>query len=178
MDLEALALIRRKKQDKLDKVFIEIAKQIGTLSYCTRAKVGAVLVKSGNVISFGYNGTPSGMDNCCEDKVYMNGSEGGWIDPETILTKYPFEDDNERFRLVSKSEVLHAESNCILKAAKMGLSTDGATMYLTLSPCKDCAKLILQSGVKRVVYLDLFYRDNGSVEFLKQFIKVEKYEVQ
>jgi dCMP deaminase len=152
VDLEALALTRRKKQDKLDKVFIEIAKQIGTLSYCTRAKVGAVLVKSGNVISFGYNGTPSGMENCCEDEI-----DG---------------------KLVSKSEVLHAESNCILKAAKMGLSTDGTTMYLTLSPCKDCAKLILQSGVKRVVYLDLFYRDNGSVEFLKQFIKVEKYEVQ
>ena len=152
MDLEALALTRRKKQDKLDKVFIEIAKQIGTLSYCTRAKVGAVLVKSGNVISFGYNGTPTGMDNCCEDEI-----DG---------------------KLVSKSEVLHAESNCILKAAKMGLSTDGSTMYLTLSPCKDCAKLILQSGVKRVVYLELFYRDNGSVEFLKQFIQVEKYEVQ
>ena len=66
----------------------------------------------------------------------------------------------------------------IVEIAKMGLSTDGRTMYLTLSPCKDCAKLILQSGVKRVVYLDLFYRDNGSVEFLKQFIKVEKYEVQ
>lgn len=152
MDLEALVLTRRKKQDKLDKVFIEIAKQIGTLSYCTRAKVGAVLVKAGNVISFGYNGTPSGMDNCCEDEI-----DG---------------------KLVSKIEVLHAESNCILKAAKMGLSTDGATMYLTLSPCKDCSKLILQAGVKRVVYLELFYRDNGSVEFLKQFIKVEKYEVQ
>jgi dCMP deaminase len=144
--------ISEKKQKRLDSVFIEIAKQIGTLSYCTRAKVGAVLVKSGNVISFGYNGTPSGMENCCEDEI-----DG---------------------KLVSKSEVLHAESNCILKAAKMGLSTDGTTMYLTLSPCKDCAKLILQSGVKRVVYLDLFYRDNGSVEFLKQFIKVEKYEVQ
>jgi dCMP deaminase len=152
VDLEALVLTRRKKQDKLDKVFIEIAKQIGTLSYCTRAKVGAVLVKSGNVISFGYNGTPSGMENCCEDEI-----DG---------------------KLVSKSDVLHAESNCILKAAKMGLSTDGSTMYLTLSPCKDCSKLILQSGVKRVVYLELFYRDNGSVEFLKQFIKVEKYEVQ
>jgi dCMP deaminase len=152
VDLEALVLTRRKKQDKLDKVFIEIAKQIGTLSYCTRAKVGAVLVKAGNVISFGYNGTPSGMDNCCEDEI-----DG---------------------KLVSKIEVLHAESNCILKAAKMGLSTDGATMYLTLSPCKDCSKLILQAGVKRVVYLELFYRDNGSVEFLKQFIKVEKYEVQ
>ena len=143
--------ISNKKQQKLDKVFIEIVKQIATLSYCVRAKVGAVLVKSGNIISFGYNGTPSGMENCCE-----------------------YELNNE---LVTKQEVLHAESNCILKAAKMGLCTDNCTMYLTLSPCKDCSKLILQAGIKRVVYLELFYKDNGSVDFLKQFIKVEKYEI-
>lgn len=143
--------ISNKKQQKLDKVFIEIVKQIATLSYCVRAKVGAVLVKSGNIISFGYNGTPSGMENCCE-----------------------YELNNE---LVTKQEVLHAESNCILKAVKMGLCTDNCTMYLTLSPCKDCSKLILQAGIKRVVYLELFYKDNGSVDFLKQFIKVEKYEI-
>ncbi len=140
------------KQNRLDKVFLNIAKEVSTLSYCVRAKVGCVIVKNSNVISFGYNGTPSGMDNCCE---------------ETIDGK-----------LVSKSEVLHAESNAILKATKMGFSTDGATMYVTLSPCKDCAKLIIQAGIKKVVYSELFYRDNGSVEFLKQFIKVEKYEVQ
>lgn len=139
------------KQKRLDRVFLNIAKEVSTLSYCVRAKVGSVIVKDGNVISFGYNGTPSGSDNCCEEEV-----EG---------------------KLVSKSEVLHAESNAILKAAKMGFSTDGATMYLTLSPCKDCAKLILQSGIKRVVYLELFYRDNGSVDFLKQFIQVEKYDL-
>jgi len=139
------------KQKRLDRVFLNIAKEVSTLSYCVRAEVGSVIVKDGNVISFGYNGTPSGSDNCCEEEV-----EG---------------------KLVSKSEVLHAESNAILKAAKMGFSTDGATMYLTLSPCKDCAKLILQSGIKRVVYLELFYRDNGSVDFLKQFIQVEKYDL-
>jgi dCMP deaminase len=101
----------------------------------------------------GYNGTPSGMDNCCEEI-------------------------KEDGRLVTKSEVLHAESNAILKAAKMGLSTDGATMYCTLSPCKDCSKLILSSGIKKVVYLELFKRDNGSVDFLKQFIQVEQYGIQ
>jgi dCMP deaminase len=137
------------KQNRLDKVFLNIAKEVSTLSYCVRAKVGCVIVKNSNVISFGYNGTPSGMDNCCE---------------ETIDGK-----------LVSKSEVLHAESNAILKATKMGFSTDGATMYVTLSPCKDCAKLIIQAGIKKVVYSELFYRDNGSVEFLKQFIDIEKY---
>lgn len=141
------------KQKKLDTTFINIAKEIAALSYCERAKVGSILVKNGNIISMGYNGTPSGMDNCCEEI-------------------------KEDGRLVTKSEVLHAESNAILKAAKMGLSTDGATMYCTLSPCKDCSKLILSSGIKKVVYLELFKRDNGSVDFLKQFIQVEQYGIQ
>jgi dCMP deaminase len=139
------------KQKKLDTVFINIAKEISTLSHCVRAKVGSVLVKNGNIISMGYNGMPTGMDNCCEETLPND-------------------------QLLTKAEVLHAESNALLKAAKMGLSTDGATMYCTLSPCKDCAKLILQSGVKKVVYLELFNRDNGSVEFLNNFISVEKYE--
>ena len=138
------------KQRRLDKVFINIAKELSTLSYCIRAKVGSILVKDGNVISMGYNGTPSGMHNYCE-----------------IL--------NEDGSLTTKSDVLHAESNAILKAARMGVSTNGTTMYCTLSPCKDCAKLILQSGVKRVVYLDKFPRDNGSIEFIKQFITVEQF---
>ena len=138
------------KQRRLDEIFINISKELSTLSYCVRAKVGSLLAKDGNIISMGYNGTPSGMDNCCETQ-------------------------NEDGSLVTKSDVLHAESNAILKAARMGVSTDGTTMYCTLSPCKDCAKLILQSGVKRVVYLDKFPRDNGSIEFLKQFITVEQF---
>ena len=147
---EAMTL-RDAKQKKLDSVFANIAKEISTLSHCVRAKVGSVLVKNGNIISMGYNGMPSGMENCCEDT----------LDDGSLLTK---------------SEVLHAESNALLKAAKMGLSTEGTTMYCTLSPCKDCSKLIMQSGVKRVVYLELFSRDNGSVDFLKQFISVEQYD--
>jgi dCMP deaminase len=131
------------KKYKLDSVYINIAKEIGTLSYCERAKVGAVIVKDGNLISFGYNGTPASMDNCCE-----NGD-------------------------ITLSHVIHAECNAILKAAKSGYAVDGATLYLTLSPCKECAKLILQSGINRVVY-DKEYRDAAGIEFLKQFIKVEK----
>lgn len=141
------------KQKRLDRLFLNIAKEISQMSYCVRAKVGSVLVKNGNIISMGYNGMPSGLENCCEDTL----------------------DDG---KLVTKSEVLHAESNALLKAAKMGLSTEGTTMYCTLSPCKDCSKLILSAGVKRVVYLELFKRDNGSVDFLKQFIEVEKYETE
>jgi dCMP deaminase len=103
--------------------------------------------KDGNIISFGYNGTPSGMDNCCEE-------------------------DN-----VTLKHVIHAECNAILKAAKTGNSVDGSTLYLTLSPCLDCSKLILQSGIKRVVYLNE-YRNSEGIDFLKQFIQVENYDVQ
>jgi len=130
--------------NKLDKVFINIAKETSTLSHCVRSKVGAVLVKDGNLISFGYNGTPSGMDNCCER-------------------------DN-----VTLPHVIHAEINVIIKAAKTGNSVDGSTLYLTLSPCLDCSKVILQSGIKRVVYLNQ-YRNLEGVNFLKQFIEVEQY---
>jgi dCMP deaminase len=134
------------KQQKLDKTFINIAKEVGTLSHCTRSKVGAVLVKAGNVISFGYNGTPAGMDNCCEENN------------------------------VTKDEVIHAEMNAILKAAKSGNAVEGSTLYLTLSPCKECSKLILQSGVKKVVYLNR-YRNLDGIQFLSQFIEVEQYDI-
>lgn len=130
--------------NKLDKVFINIAKETSTLSHCVRSKVGAILVKDGNIISMSYNGTPSGMDNCCEKDN----------------TTLPY--------------VIHAEMGAILKAAKTGNSVDGSTLYLTLSPCLDCSKLILQSGIKKVVYLTN-YRNLEGVEFLKQFIEVEQY---
>lgn len=134
------------KQRKLDTVYLNIAKEISTLSHCTRSKVGAVIVKDNNIISFGYNGTPAGVDNCCE----RHG--------------------------VTVPEVIHAEMNAILKAAKTGHSVDGASLYLTLSPCVECAKLILQSGIKRVVYLDQ-YRKTEGVDFLKQFIDITRYEI-
>ena len=134
------------KKLKLDEVFINIAAEIGSLSHCTRSKVGAVLVKDGNVISFGYNGTPAGMDNCCEENN------------------------------VTKDEVIHAEMNAILKAAKSGNAVDGSTLYLSLSPCQNCCKLIIQSGISRVVYLE-DYRDISPVIFLSKFIQVEKHEI-
>ena len=130
--------------NKLDKVFINIAKETSTLSHCVRSKVGAVLVRDGNIISFGYNGTPSGMDNHCEE----NG--------------------------ITLNHVIHAEVNAVLKAAKTGNSVDGSTLYLTLSPCLDCSKVILQSGIKRVVYLTK-YRNSEGIDFLNQFIQVEQY---
>lgn len=135
------------KQRKLDSVFMNITKEVATLSHCVRFKVGAVLVKDGNIISMGYNGTPAGMDNCCER-------------------------DN-----VTLPHVIHAECNAILKAAKNGNSVNDSTIYLSLSPCLDCSKLILQSGIKRVVYLTA-YRNLEGVDFLKQFIIVEQYDTK
>ena len=135
----------RIKQKKLDTVFMNIAKEVSSLSHCTRFKVGALLVKDGNIISFGYNGTAHGADNACEE----NG--------------------------VTLPQVIHGEVNAILKAAKKGTSVDGSTLYLTLSPCLDCSKLILQSGVKRVVY-STKYRNLEGVEFLKKYITVENYD--
>lgn len=163
-------------QKKLDAMFLNVAKEVSSLSKCVRAKVGALLVKDKNIISFGYNGTPVGTCNDCETKMYVSSDSGAWLDQELITSTWPYEDGKGRYKLVTKDEVIHAESNAILKAAKMGVSTQGTTMYCTLSPCKDCSKLILQAGVERVVYLELFSRDNGSVEFLNQFISVEKYE--
>ena len=133
-------------QRQLDTVYINIAKEISSLSKCERAKVGAILVKDGNIISMSYNGTPSGMNNCCE----RNG--------------------------VTVQDVIHAEMGAILKAARSGYAEGGADLYLTLSPCSECAKLILQSGVKRVVYLEQ-YRKTDGVDFLKQFIEISQYEI-
>jgi dCMP deaminase len=135
------------EQKQLDKVFTNIAKEISTLSKCNRFKVGAILVKDGNIISMSYNGTPSGTDNCCEK-------------------------DN-----ITLPHVIHAEVGAILKAAKTGNSVNDSTIYLTLSPCLDCSKLILQSGIKRVVYLTA-YRNLEGVDFLKQFIIVEQYDTK
>ena len=134
-------------QKRLDTIFLNIAKEISTLSKCNRSKVGAILVKEGNIISMSYNGTPSGMDNCCEENN------------------------------VTLKHVIHAEMGAILKAAKTGNSVDDSTLYLTLSPCLDCSKLIVQSGIKRVVYLNE-YRNPEGIDFLKQFIQVEQYDVQ
>lgn len=134
------------KQKKLDTVYINIAKEVSTLSHCQRSKVGAVLVKDGNIIAFGYNGTPSGVDNCCER-------------------------DN-----VTVPEVIHAEMNAILKAARAGYAVEGAQLYLTLSPCVDCAKLILQSGIKRVLYSQQ-YRKTDGIDFLKRFINISQHDI-
>lgn len=126
------------KELKYAKAYLRMAKEWAKLSHCERKQVGALIVKDRMIISDGYNGTPTGFENCCEDE------EG--------LTKW---------------EVLHAEANAILKVASSTQSCKGATLYITLSPCKQCSKLIHQSGITRVVYATQ-YRDTSGLEFLEK----------
>ncbi|MFN5984251.1 MAG: deoxycytidylate deaminase [Fluviicola sp.] len=121
---------------RYDKAYLRMAKTWSELSHCERKKVGALIVKNGRIISDGYNGTPAGFDNCCENE---NG-ETNWF-------------------------VLHAEANAILKVARSTNDCSDSTLYLTLSPCKDCAKLVLQSGITRVVFIDK-YKDTTGIDFL------------
>jgi len=135
------------KKTKFDKSYLEMARIWSQNSYCKRKQVGALIVKDRMIISDGYNGTPSGFENVCED-----------------------ENDH------TKAYVLHAEANAITKVAKSSNSSDGATLYVTASPCMECAKLIIQAGIKRVVYGE-DYRVLDGVELLRRAgIEVLKYE--
>jgi dCMP deaminase len=125
-----------KKQSEIDVRYLKMAKIWAENSYCKRRKVGALIVKDKMIISDGYNGTPSGFENNCED------NEG-----------------------LTKSFVLHAEANAITKVAKSNNSSDGATLYVTTSPCMECSKLIIQSGIKRVVFIEK-YRITDGLELL------------
>ena len=126
------------KQLKYDSAYLKMAREWGKLSHSKRKQVGALIVKDRMIISDGFNGTPTGFDNCCEDE---NG--------------------------VTKWEVLHAEANAILKVAASTQSCKNATLYITLSPCKDCSKLIHQAGIKRVVYANA-YKDTSGLDFLEK----------
>ena len=130
-----------------------MADRFAQLSYAKRLKVGAIVVKDNRVISIGYNGTPAGWDNDCEELVYR-------IAEEPVLK--------------TKAEVIHAEANAIIKLAKSGDSSDGGSMFITHAPCVDCAKLIFGSGINSVYYRNS-YRSEEGIEFLKKCnIVVEK----
>jgi dCMP deaminase len=126
------------KQALLDKRYLRMAKIWSENSYCQRRKVGALIVKGKMIISDGYNGTPSGFENVCEDDDF-----------------------------ITKPYVLHAEANAISKIARSHNNSDGATLYVTASPCIECAKLIIQAGIKRVVYSEHYRLDDG-IRLLKQ----------
>ena len=126
------------KQERYDRAYLRLALEWAQLSHCKRRQVGALIVKDRMIISDGYNGTPTGFENECED-------EEGY----------------------TKWYVLHAEANAISKMATSTQGCKGATLYLTLSPCKDCSKLVHQSGIKRLVYIDK-YKDTSGIEFLEK----------
>jgi len=159
------------KQKYID-LYMDWAERAAQLSHAVRLNVGAVIVKDDTVISYGYNGMPAGWDNTCEDKVWDEGA-GGWLSPEEIEAQYPYEGWHEeagrnvRYGLKTKPEVLHAESNAIAKLAKSSNSGLDADLFVTHSPCLDCAKLIYQSGIRRVFYNEN-YRDDAGVRFLEK----------
>jgi dCMP deaminase len=126
-----------RKQERYDRAYLRMALEWAKLSHCKRRQVGALIVKDGQIIADGYNGTPSGFDNSCED------CEGHthWY-------------------------VLHAEANAIMKVARSMNSAKNSTLYLTMSPCKDCSKLVHQAGIRRLVYMD-GYKDTSGIDFLK-----------
>ena len=130
------------KQHKLDVMYLKIAELISQQSYCTKRHVGAIIVKDGAIVSTGYNGTISGFENVCEYR-------------------------NEAGELKTKPDVLHAEANAITKVACSTISTEGSTIYVTCSPCIECAKLIIQSKITRVVYHTMFSKPEG-LELLKK----------
>lgn len=138
--------------NKFDKAYLKMALEWAKLSYCERKQVGALVVKDRMIISDGYNGTPSGTENCCED---ANGKTHWYV--------------------------LHAEANAILKLAGSTQSAKGATLYLTLSPCKECSKLILQAGISRLVYINAYSDDEG-ISFLKnhqiEIVQVSENELK
>lgn len=147
-------------------IYMQVAYQFAKLSYAERRKVGCVIVKDKQVISFGYNGTPHGFDNECECHDKMDPDAGAWLDAETIEEQWPLVDSKGRYKLTTKREVLHAESNAIMKVAKSTMSCEDADLYTTTCPCFDCAKLIIQAGIKKVYYTE-DYRDMSGVELLK-----------
>mgnify|MGYP001044103908 CR=1 FL=1 len=139
-------------KEKFKQAYMDVAGRFAQLSTAERLQVGAIVVKDDRIISIGYNGMPSGWDNICEDTV---------------------EEDNVT-RLVTKTEVLHAETNAISKLARSVESGEGATIFITHSPCMDCAKMIYQAGITEVYYNEE-YRSAGGIEFLKKCgLKVEK----
>jgi dCMP deaminase len=161
-------------KEKFIDLYMDWARRCSELSHARRLHVGAVIVKDDTVISYGYNGMPAGWDNDCEDYDWCSG--GGWLSPEEIDAGWPHEgtyldaDGNViegRYRLKTKPEVLHAESNAIAKLAKSNNSGLGADLFVTHSPCLDCAKLIFQSGISRVFYSEN-YRDDSGVKFLEK----------
>ena len=179
-------------KQKLKDAYMSTAEVFAELSHARRLHVGAIIVKDDRIISIGYNGMPAGWDNNCEDKLFntrfTQQKDGTWIDPLTyevvdIDEHYPFVEMSDvddsvigRYRLKTKSEVLHAETNAIAKLARSGEHGLDSDLFVTHAPCMDCAKLIYQAGIRRV-FFGTAYRDNSGVDFLTASgVQIEQLE--
>lgn len=149
----------------VDVIYMQIAYQVSKLSYAERRKVGCIIVKDEQIVSFGYNGTPHGFDNTCEETQVRNIDNP---DHKEILIEKGYECEGTCCsKQVTKQEVLHAESNALMKISKSTLTSKGAILYTTTSPCFECAKLIIQAGVKKVFYCES-YRDMSGIALLEK----------
>jgi len=170
---------------KFQKLYNNIAHEVAKMSHARRLQVGAVIVKDDRVISMGYNGMPAGWENNCEEKVYPDHYLGDYEQHyDEFDAQFPFVEEDidpdlgyaKRYALKTRPEVLHAESNAIAKLAKSNDSGDGSDIFVTHAPCIECAKLIYQSGIRRV-YFGKNYRDDSGIKFLKASgIEVIKHE--
>lgn len=170
----------QERKIEYDCTYMEIAQCIAKLSYAIRNKVGAIILsKNGQIISQGFNGTPTGQDNCCEEVICGSHFNDGTCNcgcqdnEKTIYRCKPC----EFCTLVTKKSVLHAESNAIAKCAKWLNTTEESTIYVTLSPCYDCSKLIIQSGIKRVVFSDTYRITDGLDYLVESGILVEQLDI-
>lgn len=174
-------------QSSLDRAYMDCAFAIAKMSRAQRKQVGAILVApKGGIIAEGINGTPSGFDNCCElyheikHELVYRPDYGTYYCVECSKPQYvDMTDNNKKYHnckseLVTKPEVLHAESNAIAKVAKSTNSSEGATMYVTMSPCFDCSKMMIQAGIKRVVYAEEYRITDGIDLLRKAKIQVDK----
>jgi dCMP deaminase len=153
-------------KDKFIDFYMKIAESTSQLSSAVRLKVGSVIVKGNSIISYGYNGTPTGWDNNCEYREYpprFGIGNGEYNDFGYDM----IDEDDKTYRLKTKPEVLHSEANAILKVARSTESSEGATLFCTHAPCIDCAKLIYQAGISTVYYRDQ-YRSRDGIEFLEK----------
>jgi dCMP deaminase len=163
-------------QKELDTCYMAIAESHANLSKGIRGKVGACLVTKNGVVLGGCNGLAPNAENELEVKEYMDIGAGGWLDPEEIYETWPFTDEGGRYKLVTKPQTIHAELNCILKAAKEGVSVLGSTLYVTLSCCIVCSEMIAAAGIERVVYKDA-YRDSAGIDNLIMLgVELEQWE--
>ena len=176
-----IKVLNNTMKNKYVELYMDIAERVSKMSYAKRLQVGAVIVKGNQILSLGYNGMPSGWENVCEEKQWLESDAGMWLDAEDIEEEWPFKEYRPdagremRYKLKSKPETMHAERNALDKVAASNESTLGATLFVTHSPCLECAKSIYNTGISDVYYKH-DYRSNDGIEFLKKTgVKVHKY---